>query len=52
MTNLKTITGGMAWTATAALLLLATLEPVSVEQNSARVSATAFAEAEAVDAAL
>ena len=34
MTNLKTITGGIAWMATAALLLLATLEPVQVNQQT------------------
>ena len=45
MTNLKTITGGIAWMATAALLLLATLQPVPVKQHSD----TGFAQAVAAD---
>ena len=35
MTNLQSIGGGMAWMTAAALLLLATFEPVSVARTSA-----------------
>lgn len=45
MTNLHSIGGGMAWMASAALLLLATLEPVSTSRTPAQLQTPAFATA-------
>ena len=52
MTNLKSIAGGLAWTAMSALLMLATLEPVSLKSDRAAESETAFAQAAPASAAL
>ena len=52
MTNLKSIAGGMAWMAMSALLMLATLEPVSLKPDGVSPSETAFAQADPGSAAL
>jgi hypothetical protein len=42
MTNLRSLTGSMVWALIAGLLLLATFEPVTVEQGEqVQLSATA-----------
>jgi len=41
MTNLHSIGGGMAWMAAAALLLLATFEPVKISNTSAATQTAA-----------
>ncbi len=50
MTNLQSFTGGFVWVAVAALLMLITFEPVSVEQKPSAAALQVTAEAPAADA--
>ena len=52
MTNLKSIAGGMGWMATSALLLLAVLEPVSVNKDRSAQAQVTSARAPAALASL
>jgi hypothetical protein len=46
MTNLQSIGGGITWMVAAALLLLATFEPVSVSRAPAQAETAALATAD------
>jgi hypothetical protein len=50
MTNLQSFTGGFVWVAVAAILMLITFEPVSVEQKPSAAALQVTAEAPAADA--
>jgi hypothetical protein len=50
MTNLHSIGGGMAWMAAAALLLLATFEPVSTSRTPTKTQIAALATADRQEA--
>ena len=52
MTNVTSTAGGIAWMATSALLLLAALEPVSVQKVSSAQAQVASAQAPAAEASL
>ena len=45
MSNLQSFAGGAVWMAVAAILMLATFEPVSVEQSPAATALQVTAEA-------
>ncbi len=47
MTNLQSFAGGAVWVAVAAILMLITFEPVSIDQKPARGQFQATAEAPA-----
>ncbi len=50
MTNLQSFAGGFVWVAVAAILMLVTFEPVSVEQKPAASPLQVTAEAPAASA--
>lgn len=49
MTNLQSFTGGLVWAAVAALLMLVTFEPVSIEQKASAAALQVTAEAQAAE---
>ena len=53
MTNMQSLAGGVVWMAVAAILMLITFEPVSIDEKpAAGFQATASAEAPAPEAAI
>ena len=50
MSNFQSVAGGAVWVAVAAVMMLITFEPVSVEQKPAAAAAQLTAEAVAADA--
>jgi hypothetical protein len=49
MTNLQSFAGGFVWVAVAAVLMLVTFEPVTVEQTPSAVALQVTAEAPAAE---